>query len=84
MKISSLTSVLMDSLWSLVTQLRAALMIPLGDSTARTSGCASELDHWLRDDPRVTMDPGNQYGTRRRGYLTSNGRGSLDIGAAED
>ncbi len=43
-----------------------------------------DFQGWLRNDPMVTEDPANRYGKGARGYLTSNGRGSLEIGAAED
>lgn len=39
---------------------------------------------WLRNDPMVTENPANRYGRGARGYITSNGRGSLEIGAADD
>ena len=39
---------------------------------------------WLRNDPMVTENPANRYGKGARGYVTSNGRGSLEIGAVND
>lgn len=39
---------------------------------------------WLRNDPMVTENPANRYGRGARGYVTGNGRGSLEIGAADD
>lgn len=39
---------------------------------------------WLRNDPMVTENPANRYGRGARGYVTSNGRGSLEIGASDD
>lgn len=39
---------------------------------------------WLRNDSMVTENPANRYGRGARGYITGNGRGSLEIGAADD
>lgn len=42
------------------------------------------FEGWLHNDPTVTGNPANRYGDDSPGYLTSNGLGSLEIGAAED
>jgi hypothetical protein len=34
--------------------------------------------------PMVTENPASRYGDRAPGYITSNGLGSLEIGAADD
>lgn len=39
---------------------------------------------WLRSDPMVTGNPASRYGDDSPGRLTSNGLGSLEIGAADD
>lgn len=44
----------------------------------------SDFLGWLRNDPMVTENPANRYGKGARGYVTGNGRGSLEIGAADD
>lgn len=86
MKTSPIQSSILDLFSSLWTQLRAAARIPVNHTKHYASELQGESDFeaWLRDDPQVTMDPANQYGTRMRGYLTSNGRGSLEIGAADE
>lgn len=43
-----------------------------------------EFEAWLQNDPMVTGNPASRYRSQPPGYLTSNGRGSLEIGAAED
>ena len=39
---------------------------------------------WLHNDPMVTGNPASRYGDDAPGYLTGNGLGSLEIGAADD
>lgn len=43
-----------------------------------------DFEGWLNNDPMVTGNPASRYRSQPPGYLTSNGRGSLEIGAAED
>ena len=43
-----------------------------------------DFEGWVRNDPMVTGNPAGRYRSQPPGYLTSNGRGSLEIGAAED
>ena len=43
-----------------------------------------EFEGWLHNDPMVTGNPASRYGDDAPGYLTGNGLGSLEIGAADD
>lgn len=83
----SLREYLTDWLSNLTTTIRAALSTPLvpDDERAETDrGIDPDFVGWLRNDPMVTENPANRYGKGARGYITSNGRGSLEIGAADD
>lgn len=84
-----------NSLWgslaaffaSLGAQLRAALAVgveraPAGSGDERSVD--PDFEGWLRNDPMVTSGSASRYRSQAPGYLTSNGRGSLEIGAADD
>jgi len=43
-----------------------------------------DFEGWLHSDPMVTGNPASRYGDDAPGYLTGNGLGSLEIGAADD
>jgi len=43
-----------------------------------------DFEGWLHNDPMVTGNPASRYGDDAPGYLTGNGLGSLEIGAADD
>ncbi len=43
-----------------------------------------DFERWLHNDPMVTGNPASRYGDDAPGYLTGNGLGSLEIGAADD
>ena len=43
-----------------------------------------DFDGWLHGDPMVTNNPASRYGDRSPGYITGNGLGSMEIGAADD
>ena len=43
-----------------------------------------DFEGWLRGDPSVTKKPASRYGDRTPGYITGNGLGSMEIGAADD
>jgi len=43
-----------------------------------------DFDGWLHGDPSVTKNPTSRYGDRTPGYITGNGLGSMEIGAADD
>jgi hypothetical protein len=43
-----------------------------------------DFDGWVHNDPMITGNPASRYGDDAPGYLTGNGLGSLEIGAADD
>ncbi len=43
-----------------------------------------DFEGWLHNDQMVTGNPASRYGDDAPGYLTGNGLGSLEIGAADD
>jgi hypothetical protein len=63
--------------------LRAALSsdVTSADADHRTD---PDFEGWLHNDPMVTGNPASRYGDDAPGYLTRNGLGSLEIGAADD
>lgn len=72
---------------SLGTQLRAALVVgveraPTGNGDAESVD--PDFEAWVRNDPNVTSGSASRYRSQAPGYLTSNGRGSLEIGAADE
>lgn len=74
----------LSSIW---LSLRAGLSIPLVCGTTQREDDVptdSEFDGWLRGDPRVTKNAASRYGDRTPGYITGNGLGSMEIGAADD
>lgn len=84
-----------NSLWgslaaffaSLGAQLRAALAVGVERAPTETGDERSvdpDFEGWLRNDPIVTSSAASRYRSHAPGYLTSNGRGSLEIGAADD
>lgn len=68
-------------------QLRAALSVA-PDFGSRSEeahdGIDPDFEGWLHNDPMVTGNPASRYGDDAPGYLTGNGLGSLEIGAADD
>ena len=72
---------------SLGAQLRAALAVGVGRAPI-DSGNEQSVDpdfaDWVHNDPMVTGGSASRYRSQAPGYLTSNGRGSLEIGAADD
>lgn len=75
-----------DWLSGLGLALRAALSTPLESGPAdHSKGTVDpEFDGWVYGDPMVARDPASQYHHGSPGYLTRNGLGSLEIGAADD
>jgi len=66
---------------------RAALASPILDrKTVAEAGVRADPDFegWLHNDPMVTGNAASRYGDDAPGYLTGNGLGSLEIGAADD
>lgn len=83
----SLPQYLTDSLSNLVFSIRAAFSTPLDPDDERAQldrGVDPDFIGWLHNDTMVTGNRANRYGKGARGYMTSNGRGSLEIGAADD
>lgn len=76
-----------EFLGMLGVQLRVALSsgIVRDDCAQKAEGAIeSDFDGWLRGDPSVTKNPASRYGDRTPGYITGNGLGSMEIGAADD
>ena len=83
----SLREHLTDWFANLAISIRAAFSTPLDPDDERAQmerGLDPDFVGWLHNDPMVTENPANRYGKGARGYITSNGRGSLEIGAADD
>jgi len=83
----SLREYLTDWFANLAITIRAALSTPLDPDDERVQlerGVDPDFIGWLHNDPMVTENPANRYGRGAGGYITSNGRGSLEIGAADD
>jgi hypothetical protein len=78
---------LTDWFASLELALRAALSSTEDSVAALTEPeCRTDpdFDGWLHNDPMVSGNPASRYGDDAPGYLTGNGLGSLEIGAADD
>ena len=83
----SLPQYLTDWLSSLVLSIRAALSMPLLSDDERAESdrrIDPYFDGLLHRNPMVTKNPSSRYCDRAPGYMTSNGLGSLEIGAADD
>ena len=82
----SIKSTIFDSLSSLWTQFRAAVLVPVSvvDTEARDAEGDVDLEGWLRGDPFVPRNLASRYGDRSPGYLTRNGLGSLEVGGAQN
>ncbi len=86
-EIKSLYESLIDWIAHLGVLLRAALSTATepDDANANTDrGIDPDFDGWLHGDPSVTKNPTSRYGDRTPGYITGNGLGSMEIGAAND
>lgn len=67
--------------------LRAGLSTPFVTKDVAMEGDRGidpDFEGWLHGDPMVTNNPASRYGDRSPGYITGNGLGSLEIGAADD
>ncbi len=86
MKTPPIQSVVLDSLSSLWTQLRASVVLPIVDEAAEAHKQLIDpnFERWLHGDPLVMRNPASRYAERSPGYMTGNGLGSLEIGAADD
>ena len=78
---------LRDFFGSLVTQVRAAFAVGVASEVdARDAEALIDPDFkgWLHGDPMVVGNPSSRYGDDAPGYITRNGLGSLEVGAAKD
>ena len=83
----SLPHYLTDWLSSLALSIRAAFSTPLDPDDERAQldrGVDPDFIGWLHNDPMVTGNPASRYYDDAPGYLTRNGRGSLEIGKSID
>ena len=85
--LSNLQQLSADLVSVLRTKLCAALSVA-SNSGSRTEELDASIDpdfeRWLHNDPMVTGNPASRYGDDAPGYVTGNGLGSLEIGAADD
>lgn len=77
---------LLDSLSCLWTQLRVAVQQPILDVDVRAhhQNIDPDFKEWLHCHPSMNTNLADHYYEDCPGYVTSNGRGSLEIGAAKD
>lgn len=78
---------LTDWLSFLGVEIRAALTLGIGsenDSNGWEGSVDPDFEGWLHGDPQVTGNAAGRYCDDAPGYLTRNGLGSLEIGAADD
>lgn len=83
----SIWASLVEFIANLRVQVRAALAVGIEREPAGSEPeqhVDPDFEGWLRGDPMVTGDAASRYHSRAPGYLTRNGRGSLEVGAAED
>ena len=83
----SLREYLTDWFANLAFTIRAALSMPLlSDDERAEAGRQIDPDFigWVHNDPMVTGNPASRYYDDAPGYLTRNGRGSLEIGSSID
>jgi hypothetical protein len=76
-----------DFLGNIGAQLRVALSVGIDADTGTRDAQSSvdaDLEREPRSDPCVSGSHVRRYVDDSPGYLTSNGRGSLEIGAADD
>ncbi len=62
----------------------AALSVGLPEEDAAEQQADSAIDSALGNERMGTRTPGSRFGQDAPGYLTRNGLGSLEIGAADD
>lgn len=78
---------LTDWLSNLTITIRAALSTPLDPDDERAQlerGVDPDFIGWLHNNPMVTGNPASRYYDDAPGYLTRNGRGSMEIGSSID
>lgn len=84
---SSLGKSLLDSLSSLGASICAAFASPAFDASTPPDAeeeVDTDIIGCMRGSLPVSGNPGCRYSEDMPGYLTSNGYGSLEIGAADD
>ena len=75
---------LLNSVSTLMTQLKAGLSIPLADASQLGEPENAAVDGTVSWDARRSTGKSFKCVDDRPGYLTGNGLGSLEIGAAYD
>lgn len=79
-----------DSVLSMLSSIRLQLLVaarspvPGVNGERRTRHSDADFEGWLGRDPFAIENSGNRYGEGSPGYMTGNGRGSLEVGAADD
>ena len=82
----SLPQYLTDWSANLATTIRAACSMPLlsDDECAEADRRIDpNFIRWVHNDPMVTGNSANRYCDDAPGYMTRNGRGSLEIGCSQ-
>jgi len=75
---------LLDCVSTLKTQIQAALSIPLADASQLGESESAAIDGAVSWDAQRSTVKSFKCVDDRPGYLTGNGLGSLEIGAAHD
>jgi len=78
---------LADWLAALGVRARAAFALPILEEDAVANAeqhIHPDFKRWVHGDPMVTGNPASRYGEDAPGYMTKDGLGSLEIGAADD
>lgn len=86
MKTSPIQSAILNSISSLWAQLCVAVRQPIVDVDAEAphQNIDPDFKEWLHGFPSMNTNLENHYAEDSPGYVTSNGRGSLEVGAAKD
>ena len=71
-------------LYGRAAEVRAALSVGFPEEDNAEQQADSELDAGLGNEPIGTRAPRSRFSQDGPGYLTRNGLGSLEIGAADD
>jgi len=71
-------------LYGRAAEVRAALSVGFPEEDTAEQLADSALDAGLGNERIGTRTPGSRFGQDAPGYLTRNGLGSLEIGAADD
>lgn len=85
MKTPTIQSSILNSISSLWAQLRTALIMPIVDKAvdAHDQTIDPDFKEWLSGHPSMNMNLADHYAEDSPGYITSNGRGSLEVGARD-